>query len=239
MVIIMANEKKKKKLGQQGIPVNRLFKGGEAAQGGKAGRKHRRVVASKEIASQAVSHIGSFLSTFHGELFEKQMPDWLTNVLSPLATITDASMQIRFTSGTLVAIGFRMDPGTFEGENGMLDLINRINKRLARQQIANNFPPQRSISFAYYTDKVVQPGHEYNRLGDEFDFCIVATLPGAYNLPSKLPSSYAEYFLQIGYYRGVNPITNDQWLEENRTLFSEFSLVDANPLLDVDTSPFS
>lgn len=232
----MSNEKNKNKKKQKhkGVPLTsaHLIRGGESGKGGK-GRRLRRTVADPQIASQAVTLISSFLSTWYGEMFIKTIPDWFKEILGPLATITNESMQIRFTSGTMVAISVKMDPETFVGENGMYDLINRINKRLARQQVASNLPPKRSLSFSFYTDKVVKPGREYNKLGDEYQFCIIATLPGAYNLPRLLPSIYAEYFLSIGSYAGSEPKENDAWLEQNRHLFEEFGLIDANPLLDL------
>lgn len=228
------SKKDKQKQDRQSIPLtsSHLIRGGESGKGGR-GRKLRRVVADPQIASRAVTQIGSFLSTFHGEMFVKNMSNWFKDVYVPLANITNEPMQIRFTSGTMVVISVNMDPETFVGENGMYDLINRINKRLARQQIAANLPPQRSLTFAYYTNRVIVPGKKYNKIGDEYQFCIIATLPGSYNLPRLLPSVYAEYFLSVGSYEGSEPKENDGWLEQNRQLFKEFGPTDANPLLDL------
>lgn len=221
------NEKQKSK----GIPPTsaHLIKGGERAQGDGRGRRYNRVVADPKIAAQSVTAISNFLSTFHGELFVKKIPDW-QQVLQPLMTACDTGMRIMHASGAMVAMDVTMDMDTFMTPNtGLLAIIQRTNKKVAKASYQSGVLPKRVLSYSYYNPNPPKPGREHNIQGQELTFCIIACLNGAYNMPEQLDQYYAEFYLRIGQFEGVNPLTNEKWLEGNRQNFTEFTELDADP----------
>lgn len=228
------SKKGKEKKKQQGVPLSksRLVQGGETGNRDDGrGRKLSRVIKDAQIAGQSVSHVTSFLSTYHGEQFVKAIPDWFKEVLTPLILATDHSMRIMLASATMAAISVDIEIATFE--DGLLTLIDRINKRVAREAIKKDLPPKRVISYAYYDPNPPTREKQHNIQGKMVHFCIIVCLPGHLNMPKQLEEDYAEFYLRMGKYDGLNPLTSEVWLERSRQSFNEFQDESiANPLND-------
>lgn len=232
------SKKDKLKQQQQGIPLSssRLIKGGETGNRDDGrGRKLRRTVKDPQIAGQAVSHVTSFLSTYHGEQFVKAIPNWFQDVLNPLINATgNHGLRIMIASAIMAVINLDTDQETFESD--LLPLIQRINKRVAKESMSKNLPPKRVISYSCYNPKPPSRGREHNVQGSILNYAIIICLPGHLNMPEQLTSDYAEFYLRIGNYSDLDPLTSDIWLERSRQSFNEFTENQANPFNNGDVN---
>lgn len=214
-------DKNKNKQKQQGIPLNRsrLIVGGE--QGDRddgRGRRLKRAIRDTVVAGKSVSHIVNTFSV-HGELFGTSTPKWQEDFVKPLQEAIYPSIRPILKTNKMVVMAVIMDRDSFE--SGLKTLIDRINKRVYNSTSEAGHPVRRVITYGYHLIEAREWGTYV--VGDDYEYCIIACLPGALNLPAVLPYQYTEFYLRVGRYKDIDPLMDDEGLEFERHVFEEFT----------------